>query len=120
MGTDLTRHAVELDIDQVLEALPHDHTALQLGQAIYRCRSLPWQDRWRAARELLVYESPRLGISAVINEGSFAELLERRLQRISEAKLIEAKPNNGGEKVAPEVEVKPPLPRLADRRYRRI
>jgi hypothetical protein len=59
-------------------------------------------------------------VSAQINEQGFAELLEKRLKRIEQMKLIEARPNNGGEKVAPAVEVKAPLPRLPDKRYRRI
>ena len=30
---------IEAQQAKELEALPHDHTALQLGQALYRCRS---------------------------------------------------------------------------------
>ena len=44
----------------------------------------------------------------------FAEVLERRLKRIAE---LEATPINASK---PEIEVKPPMPRLADRRYRRF
>src|SRR6516225_1749870 len=44
----------------------------------------------------------------------FAEVLERRLKRIAE---LEATPINASK---PEIEVKPPMPRLAGRRYRRF
>jgi hypothetical protein len=116
-------------IDQALEALPDKHTALELGQAIYRCRSLPWQDRWRAGREILPYETPRLGITAVVSEQDFATLLDRRLARIAEMKMIEARPNNGGETPKPTnaaevsrgAEVDARLqPRVPDRRWRRV
>jgi hypothetical protein len=43
----------------------------------------------------------KLIATAIVNEGSFAELLDRRLKRIEEMKLIEAKstaPTNGGDK----------------------
>jgi hypothetical protein len=49
-----------------------------------------------------------------MNEGSFTDLLERRLKRIEEMKLIEARPTNGGEKV--DARLAPPIP---DKRYRR-
>jgi hypothetical protein len=69
----------------------------------------------RAAIAALPFEHLKLAVTAVINEQSFAEVLERRLQnmeRISNgnAKMIEAK----------QVETKTPMPRLGDRRYRRV
>jgi hypothetical protein len=106
-------------IDQALEALPDKHTALELGQAIYRCRSLPWQDRWRAGRELLQYETPKLGITAVVSQTDFAALLDQRLKRIAETKLIEAKPieakPTNGDKANARL-----APSIPDRRFRRI
>jgi anti-sigma-K factor RskA len=56
---------------------------------------------------------PKLAVTAVAIDNDFATLLDRRLKRIKEmkAKVIER---------APQVEVKPALPRLADRRYRRL
>src|SRR5260221_8679843 len=115
---DLTRRAdVELDIEGVLKALPCDHKARELGQVLYRCRSLSWQDRWRIAKELLVYEEAKLAVTYQATEQDFATLLDRRLARIeqmkSETKLIRQQP-------APTVEVKPPPPRVPDRRVRRI
>src|SRR6266403_1042308 len=55
--------------------------------------------RMRAAIELLPYSHPKLAVTAVVSEQDFATLLDRRLARIAETKLIEAQPNNGGEKV---------------------
>jgi hypothetical protein len=113
----------ESDIDQILEALPYDHTALQLGQALYRCRSLSWRERWHIGKHILQFESPKLGIQAVVNEQSFAEILERRLrhmaeleangnpQQIEQPQTIEAKP---------QVDVRPPLATTNDRRFRRM
>ena len=82
---------------------------------VYCNNDLPLPVRMRAAIAALPHEVPRLIATAVMNEGSFADLLERRLKRIEQIdqKLIEAKPT-------PRVEVKPALPRLPDKRYRRI
>jgi hypothetical protein len=52
---------------------------------------------------------------AQINENSFAALLDARIAKLKpmdEAKLIEHSP--------PKVEVKPALPRVPDKRFRRI
>jgi hypothetical protein len=69
----------------------------------------------RAAIAALPHEVPRLMVSAQVNEQSFAELLDGRLARMAEAKLIEAQPNNGGDKA--DARLRPPIP---DRRFRRI
>jgi hypothetical protein len=95
--------------------LPPDGTSLDLLRAVYRNPSLALPVRMRAAIAALPHEHPRLAVTAVVNEQSFAEVLERRLQnmeRISNgnAKMIEAK----------QVETNTPMPRLADRRYRRV
>jgi hypothetical protein len=60
----------------------------------------------------LKHEVPSLGITAVVSDQGLAELLEQRLKRIEQAKVIEAKPT---EKV--DVRLPPPIP---DRRFRRI
>jgi hypothetical protein len=113
----------ESDIDQVLEALPHDHTALQLGQALYRCRSLSWRERWHIGKHILQFESPKLGVTAMVNEQDFAALLDRRLARMAQ---LEA--NNGqrpqsqiiDHTIDQTIETPKPLPRIADRRFRRM
>jgi hypothetical protein len=69
----------------------------------------------RAAIAALPFELPKLAVTAVVSEQDFASVLERRLRRISEMKLIEGQPQstNGN------VDVRLP-PRLADRRFRRM
>src|SRR5262245_8830458 len=42
----------------------------------------------------LPFESPKLLATAIIDERDFATLLDQRLKRIAQAKLIEAKPTN--------------------------
>jgi hypothetical protein len=54
------------------------------------------------------------------SEGNFAELLDRRLKRLEEMKLIEV---NGAKVIDAKpqpVETKPPLARTNDRRFRRF
>lgn len=110
---------IEAQQAKELEALPHDHTALQLGQAIYRCRSLSWRDRWRVGRDILPYETPKLAVTAQVSEQSFAELLERRIKKLD---AMNGKPQPIEQKTIdqPQIETPRPLPRIADRRFRRI
>ena len=103
----------ETDIDQVLEALPYDHTALQLGQALYRCRSLSWRERWHIGKHILQFESPKLGVTGVVNEQDFAAILDRRLRRMEAS--------TGNPHPQPQTTETPKvLPRIADRRFRRM
>jgi len=44
----------------------------------------------RAAISALKHEVPALIATAVVNEGSFADLLERRLKHLDELKMIES------------------------------
>ena len=58
--------------------------------------------------------------TAIVNEQDFATLLDRRLKRLEEMKLIDA---NGAKVIDAEpqsVEIKPPLARTPDRRFRRF
>jgi hypothetical protein len=89
--------------------------SLDLLQAVYRNSSLPLQVRLRAAGLAIPYEAPKLMVTAVVNEQDFATLLDKRIERMKEVRAIEAKPNNGGEKV--DARLPPPIP---DRRFRRI
>jgi hypothetical protein len=89
---------------------------LSFLKAVYMNADLPLSVRMRAAIELMPFMHPKLAVTAVVNEQNFAELLDRRLQRmaqINNEKIIE-----GTNK--PEIDVKPPMPRVADRRYRRM
>ena len=81
-------------------------------QAVYRNPRLPLQTRIRAMVAALPFESPKLAVTAVVTENDFATLLDRRLARMAEAKLIEAQP--------PQIESKAPLSHTPDRRFRRI
>ena len=92
--------------------------ALEFLQAVYTNDDLPLVTRMRAAMACLPFEAPKLAVTAIIDsERDFAVILDRRIKRLQEmeaGKLIEAKPQPNA------VEVKPPMPRLADRRYRRF
>src|SRR5262245_54373542 len=89
--------------------------SIDLLRAVYRSSALPLHTRMRAAMACLKHEVPALIATAVVNEGSFADLLDRRLKRIGEMKLIEAKPADG----AGSVDARLP-PTIPDRRFRRI
>ena len=88
---------------------------LDFLKAVYMNADLPLSVRMRAAIELLPFTHPKLAVTAVVSEQDFATLLERRIQnyeRVKNGGLIDANREP--------VEVKPPLPRLSDRRYRRM
>jgi hypothetical protein len=89
--------------------------SLEFLQAIYCNNELPLTTRMRAAIAALPFEHPKLAVTAQVSESDFATLLDRRIKRFEEMKLIEQQPTNGAA-----VEVKPPLPRVADRRFRRL
>ena len=99
--------------------LPPNGTSLDLLQAVYRCDQLPLVTRMRAAMAALPMEHPRLAVTAQITEHDFAVLLDMRLENLKRLeqngrdRVIEAAPS-------PAVEVKPQMPRVADRRFRRI
>ena len=76
-------------------------------KAVYMNADLPLSVRMRAAIEVLPFTHPKLAVTAQISDSDLATLLDRRLKRMEEAKLIEHQP--------PPVETKPPIPRLARR-----
>jgi hypothetical protein len=102
--------------------------SIDLLRAVYRNPSIPLPIRIRCAVAALPHEVPRLQVSALVNEQSFAEILDRRLKRIKEiengnGELIEA-PTQEVE-IQPmlprsTVEVRPPLAPTNDRRFRRF
>ena len=108
--------------------IPPNGTSLDLLQAVYRRSDLPLTTRMRAAIAALNYELPRLAVTAQISESDFAAVLDKRiahyqaLQRANGSSMIEANKLIEAEPVEaePEIEVKPPMPRIADRRYRRF
>src|SRR6516164_8013072 len=107
-------------IDNAIEEIDNAGNAHALLKAVYLCPDVPLPVRMRAAMACLPFETPKLAVTAQITEQDFATLLDRRLKRIEEMKLLEA---NGARVIdAPPqpVETKPPLARTNDRRFRRI
>jgi len=102
------------DESQEIE-IPPDGLSLHLLRAVYRNPSLALPIRMRAAIACLAHEVPRLAVTAQITDQGIAELLDRRLKRIEEMKLIEAKRTNGVQ-----TNTKLPFSRIADRTFRRI
>ena len=87
---------------------------LSFLKAVYMNVELPLSVRMRAAIELLPFTHPKLAVTALVSEQDFATVLDRRLKRIEEMKLIEARATDG-RKV--DARLPPPIP---DRRFRRI
>ena len=103
-----------------MEDIGDVETAHELLKAVYRSPLIPLAVRMRAAMAAIPFESPKLIATAIVNEGSFAELLDRRLKRLEEMKLIEA---NGAKVIDAKpqpVETKPVPARTNDRRFRRF
>jgi hypothetical protein len=99
-------------------------------KAVYMNVELPLSVRMRAAMAVLPFTHPKLAVTAVVSEQDFATVLDRRLKRIEEMKLLERKTINGNAVVSemtidPESQPAPPAPpplnRIYDKRgYRRI
>src|SRR5215467_15963899 len=114
-----------MEIETVVEG-----SALSFLQACYLNPSLNLTTRMRAAIAALPFESPKLAVTAVVSEQDFATVLDRRLKRIEEMRLLENKVVNGSTTITdrtidPEPQPTPPTPaplnRIYDkRRYRRI
>jgi hypothetical protein len=96
-------------------ALEKGATAHDLLNIIYQCSELPLPVRMRAAIAAIPYETPKLMVSAQVTENDIATLLDRRIKRYEEMKLI---PQRIEHQQA--VEIRPPLARTGDRRFRRI
>jgi hypothetical protein len=84
---------------------------LNFLKAVYMNANLPLSVRMRAAIEDPAVYQPKLAVTAQFSENDFAALLDQRIKRLQEAKLIEHQP---------QVETKPLKPRLSDHRYRRL
>src|SRR5262245_20743691 len=104
-------------VDEVFIDNPENANALL--KAVYQNPEVPLSVRMRAAMACLPFETPKLLATAIIDEGDFATLLDQRLKRIEQMKLIEAKPTSDkiieGNPV--DARLPPPIP---DRRFRRI
>src|SRR6516225_4129776 len=99
--------------EQGIVEIPPTGISLDLLQAVYRCNQLPLTTRMRAAIAALPHEVPRLAVTAQVTDMGVAELLDRRLKRLEEMKLLEA---NG----AQVIDAKPQPVETNDRRFRRI
>lgn len=82
---------------------------------------MPLSTRIRCAVAALPFEFPKLAVTAFVPEGgTFAMQIERRLRRIQEMKVIEAKPvekvDEGSSNKVTDLSMPPPIP---DRRFRR-
>jgi hypothetical protein len=98
---------------------PFSGSALDYFQSIYRDASQEQHTRMRAAALAIAYESPKLMATAIMEEKSFANLLDRARLRSEKVRVIEARPL-AEPKEAAKPEIKPYLPTVPDRRYRRI
>jgi hypothetical protein len=86
---------------------------LDFLKAVYMNAELPLSVRMRAAIELLPFTHPKLAVTAMVNEQDFATLLDRRLKRVE---AMNGKPQT----IDQTIEAPKPLPRVADRRFRRF
>jgi hypothetical protein len=91
--------------------------SIDLLRAVYRNPSIPLPVRMRAAIACLPHETPRLMVQALVNEQSFAELLERRLKHQAQIEATNGKPQQIEHQM---IETSRPLPRSNDRRLRRM
>ena len=91
--------------------IPRDGMSLDLLKAVYRNPTLALSIRMRAAIAALPFESPKLAVTAMVNEQDFATLLDQRIKRMEQ---MERKPQTQT------IEAPKPLPRLDDRRFRRM
>jgi hypothetical protein len=95
--------------------LPAHGMSLDLLRMVYRNKDIPLSTRIRCAVAALPHEFPRLQVTAQITENDFASLLEARIKNMERVNK-----GNGRTIEAPPVEMKPPMPKLTDRRYRRF
>jgi hypothetical protein len=95
-----------------------DATPVDFLTAVYRDPQQPMQRRLRAAAEAAQYMHPQLKATAIVNGGDFAQRLDKAVARSAgvKVKVIEARP----EPPTPVVEIKPYVPTVPDRRYRRF
>ena len=92
-------------LDEVIDNPENAHALLK---AVYQNPEVPLSVRMRAAMACLRFEVPKLAVTAQITEQDFATLLDRRLKRLAELKLIES---NGSRVIdQPEAEAQLPVP----------
>jgi hypothetical protein len=97
---------------------PPNGLSIDLLRAVYRNPAIPLPVRIRCAVACLPFETPKLMVTAQVNEHSFAELLDRRLKRMAELEANGNRPQII--EAQPQVDVRPPLATTNDRRFRRM
>jgi len=100
--------------------VPADARALDVLQAVYRSPRMPLNTRIRAAALALPFESPKLAVTAIVQDKDFASILEARIKhwRSLEQKVIEQKVV---ERPKPDPLPAPKHPpTVSDKRYRRM
>ena len=101
--------------------IPPNGISLDLLRAVYRNPSIALPVRMRAAIAALPHEVPRLAVTAQIVDNDIATMLDARIKRFEEMRLIEATNATKVIDAKPQpVETKPPLARTSDRRFRRF
>ena len=88
---------------------------LDFLKAVYLNPELPLSVRIRAAIELLPFTHPKLAVVAQVTENDIATLLDRRLNRTVAMNRKRTQTID-----QPTIEAPKPLPRIADRRFRRM
>jgi hypothetical protein len=97
--------------------LPDNITALPLLQMAYRGQVQLTPQQMRAAIEALPFEVPKLGVTAnVMVDGSFAERLERALERSQSLPMLNPPKVIEHEELVTASDLKRPFPR-AHRRF---
>jgi polysaccharide pyruvyl transferase WcaK-like protein len=94
---------------------PLNGMSIDLLRAVYRSPAQPLGVRLRAAIAAMPHEVPKLAVNYEASTEDFAALLDKRIEHqraIEEGKIIEHTPQA--------VEAKPFIPRVADRRWRRL
>jgi hypothetical protein len=117
---DLTNHPYALpdNLEPIKEVDPLDFL-----KEVIRNLDLPLSVRMRAAIEMLPFMHPKLAVTAQVSEmNDLATMLDRRIKRYQGMKMIEHRPPPPMEPSPspPPVDVKPPMAKTPDRRYRRI
>ena len=99
-----------------LELAP-DEASLDFLQKVYRSSRQPLSVRMRAASIALPFESPKLAVTTILDEGDLAERLERAILRsTAPPKMIEHNPNESAPSVKWSGPISRPTRRLSNER----
>jgi hypothetical protein len=117
------KRRVEMMGEEETIALNGNATSLDFMKAVYLNEGLPLGTRMRAATAALPFEHPKLSVTAVVDDESFASALERAVRRSDKArtKIIEAAPMKVIEPPKPKFQTDCRLPPMNhDKRLRRL